>query len=80
MKRRLHTTCGAFTLIELLVVIAILCLLVAILLPSFSRAKQSVQRPTLTGVNRATTVRFTLLQGARSWTVSTLACGWSLLD
>ena len=34
----------AFTLIELLVVVSIICLLVAILLPSFSRAKQLVRR------------------------------------
>jgi len=36
----------AFTLIELLVVISILCLLLAILLPSFARAKQYAQRMT----------------------------------
>jgi prepilin-type N-terminal cleavage/methylation domain-containing protein/prepilin-type processing-associated H-X9-DG protein len=35
---------NAFTLVELLVVIAIICLLVTILMPSFSRAKQSARR------------------------------------
>jgi prepilin-type N-terminal cleavage/methylation domain-containing protein len=34
----------AFTLVELLVVIAIICLLLVILMPSFSRAKQSARR------------------------------------